>query len=88
MIGNVWEWCEDKFDKNQYKYQAGEKISYTPSIHAMDHVLRGGSFVNDSWYARCTCRDYNGAYVYHYNIGFRVCIPNKSKKQSVAIKRR
>ena len=29
MIGNVWEWCSDRFDENEYKKRANKKV-YNP----------------------------------------------------------
>ncbi len=52
MVGNVWEWTHSLF--KAYPYQAGDgRENETASGR---RVLRGGSFLNDSRYARCACR--------------------------------
>ena len=62
MHGNVWEWCEDKYDYNAYQKELvkgtiqnpeGSKVYYdTGEQLAPKHVMRGGSFLcNDSYCA-------------------------------------
>jgi len=70
MSGNVWEWCQDFYDKNYYINSPKNNPSGPDS--GTNHVVRGGSWFNGSGYTRAEKRlsiipDYRDS-----NDGFRL----------------
>jgi len=77
MIGNVWEWCIDWLDENEYKKRSGKSIKDPQGSQTGDaRVLRGGSFYDFHGVARCAVRGRNFPDYVGINFGFRVCISN------------
>ena len=72
VIGNVWEWCADRFDPRYYR--RSPDVDPTGAERGGARVLRGGSYLcDDSW-----CRRYRVAARSHStptstagNVGFR-----------------
>jgi formylglycine-generating enzyme required for sulfatase activity len=52
MIGNVWEWCSDRWDD----YPTGSAIDPSGPIAGTSHVFRGGSWGNGARFSRSASR--------------------------------
>lgn len=73
MAGNVWEWTRSLNKKYPYKVNDDREREKASGRS----VLRGGSFVDSEWLARCAYRlVYDISYL-DLNIGFRVAISPK-----------
>lgn len=69
MLGNVWEWCQDRYDRNFYKQSPA--VDPTGPASGKECVIRGGSFANSGGNARCSYRLKFSA-SQRGSIGFRV----------------
>jgi formylglycine-generating enzyme required for sulfatase activity len=70
MSGNVWEWCEDLYNKEAYTAH-----DHNNPVHTMDghlRVIRGGGWFNMPWGVRCALRGYLSPGVRYFSLGFRV----------------
>ncbi len=75
MAGNVWEWCQSKYEAYPIKSDDGREDLKGDAAR----VLRGGSFLTYQWYARSAYR-YNIRPEARYNyIGFRVVVSPSSR---------
>ena len=69
MLGNVWEWTADWYDK--YDYSRRVAVDPTGPAAGSDRVLRAGSWSNYPVYVRASFRDGYGAADRNYAVGFR-----------------
>ena len=70
MLGNVWEWCEDFFEKNYYSVSPADDPKGPAT--GTTRVLRGGCWGVGPVQTRSSGRDYYGPGHRSYFIGFRI----------------
>ncbi|MEM7510934.1 MAG: SUMF1/EgtB/PvdO family nonheme iron enzyme [Bacteroidota bacterium] len=78
MSGNVFEWCQDKYDSSYYqtlKDQYGNQPAANPGgpKAGSSRVVRGGSWDDDPASARVSNRDVGTPYYRYIVVGFRLC---------------
>ncbi len=84
MVGNVWEWCLDEWDKSFYAFSSKdnpvcggsiERIVQNYTNSKSHHVIRGGSWYNSVENVRTAKRSGVLPTYANSNIGFRCIIP-------------
>lgn len=70
MAGNVWEWCNDWYDRNYYS-NSPNKNPLGPDS-GTEKVVRGGAWNSSEIYIQCAFRERFAPEITRYDIGFRI----------------
>lgn len=81
MSGNVWEWCQDRYDLRYYKKMKREGRTTNPEEpdSGADRVVRGGSWVSLARNCRVSDRGRYGPGFHDGALGFRLSLPQFSE---------
>jgi len=71
MHGNVWQWCQDYYDKNYYATSPTENPA--GPLTGWERVVRGGPYDYGPAFCRAANRGPLAPSVHNPNLGFRVC---------------
>jgi formylglycine-generating enzyme required for sulfatase activity len=58
MLGNVMEYCADKYDAKYYS-KLGDNVSDPLNTEGDEWVIRGGNYASDAANVRCAARDFS-----------------------------
>jgi formylglycine-generating enzyme required for sulfatase activity len=76
MSGNVWEWCQDRFDEKYYEFCTKNGVVVNPvgPDKGVYRVLRGGRYFYGARYCRAAYRSYGEPDDRNSGIGFRLAV--------------
>jgi formylglycine-generating enzyme required for sulfatase activity len=74
MIGNAWEWCQDRYDPQYYRKSPDKNpAGPTDGKQYPYRTVRGGSWNEYGWNLRAANRNYGEPFRRFDGVGFRIC---------------
>jgi formylglycine-generating enzyme required for sulfatase activity len=74
MLGNAWEWCQDRYDPHYYRKSSSENPTGPSDFKKYPYrVVRGGSWNEYMWNLRSANRNYGESFRRFDGVGFRIC---------------
>jgi sulfatase modifying factor 1 len=74
MLGNAWEWCEDRYDAHYYQKSPSENPTGPLDSKKYPYrVVRGGSWNEYMWNLRSANRNFGEQFRRFDGVGFRIC---------------
>lgn len=74
MLGNAWEWCQDRYDPHYYQTSCSINPLGPLDIKKFPYrVVRGGSWNEYMWNLRSANRNYGESFRRFDGVGFRIC---------------
>lgn len=81
MSGNVYEWCQDRFNSSYYDQCQKQGVVYNPPgpDQYVVHVNRGGGWYDSPQYCRVAFRDSDDPTDRFNDVGFRLVLTLQRK---------
>lgn len=75
MAGNVWEWVQDRYDRDYYRQSPRDNPKGDP--FGVNRILKGGSAYQAAGFLRSSYRDYTAPEARGNCVGLRLALPAK-----------